>query len=122
MLNGDGTPWIHSFAHGRTIYHLRYDAAAVRAALRRTQDANILNVLVRLDAQAEINEVELEKLVRYVSNRTGDGIRAITRTVQRRGNNGAPGRRRNGVNGAWPTVRIRARNSPARHLTRRGYR
>jgi hypothetical protein len=82
MLNGDGTPWIHSFAHGRTIYYLRYDAAAVRAGLRRTQDANILNVLVRLDAQAEINEVELENLVRYVSKRTGHGIRAITRTVQ----------------------------------------
>jgi hypothetical protein len=82
MLRGDGTPWIHSFAHGRTVYHLRYDAAAVRAALGRTQKANVLNVLLRLDAQAEINEVQLEKLVRYVSNRTGHGIRAITRTVQ----------------------------------------
>ena len=40
MLNGDGTPWIHSFAHGRTVYSLRYDAAAVRAALKRTRDAN----------------------------------------------------------------------------------
>ena len=82
MLRGDGTPWIHSFAHGRTVYHLRYDAAAVRAALRRTQDANLLNVLLKLDAQAEINEVELEKLVHYVNKRTGHGIRVITRTVQ----------------------------------------
>ena len=82
MLRSDGTPWIHSFAHGRTDYHIRYDAAAVRAALGRTQNANVLNVLLRLDVQAEINEVQLEKLVRYVSKRTGDGIRAITRTVQ----------------------------------------
>jgi hypothetical protein len=31
MRRADGTPWIHSFAHGRTIYDLKLDAAAVRA-------------------------------------------------------------------------------------------
>jgi hypothetical protein len=82
MVSGDGTPWIHSFAHGRTVYHLRYDAAAVRAALKRARDADVLNVLLRLDAQAEINEVELEELVNYVNKRTRRGIRVITRTVQ----------------------------------------
>jgi hypothetical protein len=41
-----------------------------------------LNVLIKLDAQAELNEFELEKLVRYVKKRAGHGIRVITRTVQ----------------------------------------
>jgi hypothetical protein len=82
MLNGDGTPWIHSFAHGRTVYHLRYDAAAVRVTLKRAPDAEVLDVLLRLDAQAELNEFELEKLVAYVKKRTGHGIRVINRAVQ----------------------------------------
>jgi hypothetical protein len=82
MRTGDGTPWIHRFAHGRTVYHLRYDAAAVRAVLRRTQDADVLSVLLRLEAQAVINEVELEELVHYVHKRTGRGVRVIKRTVQ----------------------------------------
>ena len=51
-----------------------------RLGERRMQ--TLLNVLLKLDAQAEINEVQLEKLVRYVSKRTGHGIRVITRTVQ----------------------------------------
>jgi hypothetical protein len=34
MRRADGSPWIHSFAHGRTIYDLKYDAHAVRAAVR----------------------------------------------------------------------------------------
>ena len=29
MRRDDGTPWIHSFAHGRTVYELKYDAGAV---------------------------------------------------------------------------------------------
>jgi hypothetical protein len=82
MLNGDGTPWIHSFAHGRTVYQLRYDATAVQAALGQAKDNEVLNALLRLDAQAEINEVELERLVRYARKRTGHGIRVITRTLQ----------------------------------------
>ena len=33
MRRADGTPWIHSFAHGRTIYELKHDAASVRKAM-----------------------------------------------------------------------------------------
>src|SRR4029077_6227860 len=33
MRRADGTPWIHSFAHGRTLYELKHDAASVREAL-----------------------------------------------------------------------------------------
>ena len=35
MRRADGTPWIHSFAHGRTIYELKHDAASVRKAMER---------------------------------------------------------------------------------------
>ena len=33
MRRADGTPWFHSFAHGRTIYALKLDVAGVRNAL-----------------------------------------------------------------------------------------
>ena len=35
MRRANGVPWIHSFAHGRTIYELRFDAAAVRKAMQQ---------------------------------------------------------------------------------------
>ena len=35
MRRADGTPWIHSFAHGRTIYELKLDAATVRKAMEK---------------------------------------------------------------------------------------
>jgi hypothetical protein len=82
MLEADGTPWIHSFAHGRTIYRLRYDAASVRKLLDQIADADVLNMLTRLDAQAEISETELEDLARYVKQRTSTGIRTILRNVR----------------------------------------
>src|SRR5262249_18198876 len=36
MRRADGTPWIHSFAHGRTVYDLRLDAGAAEAALAQS--------------------------------------------------------------------------------------
>ena len=35
MWDGDGPPFINSFAHGHAIYQLRYDAAAVQARIAR---------------------------------------------------------------------------------------
>ena len=34
LRRSDGTPLIHSFAHGRTVYELKLDAAAVRVGDR----------------------------------------------------------------------------------------
>jgi len=33
MRGSDGVPWVHSFAHGRTVYELKYDAPAIEAAV-----------------------------------------------------------------------------------------
>ena len=35
MRQPDGKPWIHSFAHGRTTYALRYDFRSAKAAIGR---------------------------------------------------------------------------------------
>jgi len=37
----DGTPWIDSFAHGRTVYELKYDAAAVRSAIQKADKTEV---------------------------------------------------------------------------------
>ena len=34
MRRADGTPWINSFAHGRTVYELKYDFRAASDAIR----------------------------------------------------------------------------------------
>jgi hypothetical protein len=46
MRRRDGTLWVHSFAHGRTTYELRHDAASVEAALRATDPKEIADRLL----------------------------------------------------------------------------
>ena len=38
MRRGDGTPWINSFAHGRTVYELKHNSSTVRAAMDQAAD------------------------------------------------------------------------------------
>ena len=75
MIGGDGVPFINSFAHGHTIYRLRYDATAVRARLAAATDA--VPALVRLVGMAELDAVELTALVQEAARRGGAGVRDI---------------------------------------------
>ena len=67
MLRGDGTPWIHSFAHGGASYELKYDAAAVRAAIERS--AEPIEILAKLVVRADLDEVEEKQLIDDVAKR-----------------------------------------------------
>jgi hypothetical protein len=41
MLRADGTAWINSFAHGRTVYELKLDATAATCAVEKaTKEAS----------------------------------------------------------------------------------
>ena len=75
MIGGDGVPFVHSFSHGRTVYKLRYDAAAVRVRIGRA--VNALMELIRLSGQAELDAVEISALVHEVSTLTGTGVRDV---------------------------------------------
>jgi hypothetical protein len=44
IRRSDGSLWIHSFAHGRTTYELKYDAASVGEVLKATPNADLVNV------------------------------------------------------------------------------
>jgi hypothetical protein len=82
MRRADGTPWIHSFAHGRTVYDLKLDASAIRAAMAAAGEGEAVAVLVELLQQAAVEPTEEEDLIVYAKEFTGVGMRVITRTIK----------------------------------------
>jgi len=77
MRRDDGTPWIHSFAHGRTIYKLKHDATSVREAMEKAEKGDVVRTFTRLDAAADLDEVELAELRQLAKELSGIGLRVI---------------------------------------------
>jgi hypothetical protein len=77
MLRPDGTPWIHSFAHGRAIYGLRLDGRAIRAGIEKAPDQTVVDTFVKLALAADLDPVEWETLVDYTAQRARIGVRAV---------------------------------------------
>jgi hypothetical protein len=82
MRRADGTPWIHSFAHGRTVYDLKFDAAALRGALDKAPVAEVADLFVRMALSGDLSPDELEELRDFVADRAGVGKRAIERKLK----------------------------------------
>ena len=80
MRRADGTPWIFSFAHGRTDYELQQSTGAIEATLRGAADADLLATFVRLAPGLEA--YDRLRLRDVVSKRTGVGVRAIDQAVK----------------------------------------
>ncbi|HJZ31183.1 MAG TPA: hypothetical protein VKF35_08760 [Hyphomicrobiaceae bacterium] len=72
MRRTDGTPWIHSFAHGRTFYELKHDAAGVRKAMENAAKDDVVRTFARLVVTADLDEVELAEL-RHLAKETFGG-------------------------------------------------
>jgi hypothetical protein len=75
MRGADGAPWIHSFAHGRTTFKLKYDADAVRIRIERAHDP--INALVKLALSADLDEVETKQFIDQVARRASVGVTAV---------------------------------------------
>jgi hypothetical protein len=82
MRRADGMPWINSFAHGRTTYELKLDAAAIRAAIAAADVGDVAAVLAELLTQADVEPPEQDALVTYAKERTGAGKRMIERQIK----------------------------------------
>ncbi len=82
MMRADGTPWIHSFAHGRTTFELRYDAGAVEAAISVAAKADAVGTFLRLVVMADLNPQELERLRNLVAAHSGTGVRTLDRMIK----------------------------------------
>jgi hypothetical protein len=77
MRRADGTPWIHSFAHGRTIYELKHDAGSVRKAMDNVAKDEVVTTFVRLVVTADLDEVELAELRPLAKKLSGINLGAI---------------------------------------------
>jgi hypothetical protein len=87
MRRPDGTPWINSFAHGRTTYELKLDAIAAHKILKQTSDDDVLPTFIELALTADLNDSELEGLRNLTAERTGTtktAVSAALRAAQRR--------------------------------------
>jgi hypothetical protein len=77
MRRTDGSMWIHSFAHGRTVYELKLDAAAVRALLERAGKEVVAKLFIELAMAADLDDGELEQLRNFVAEKTELGRRTL---------------------------------------------
>jgi hypothetical protein len=82
MQRDNGTVWIHSFAHGRTVYELKHDAAAVEAALNKTAVGEVASVFVRMALTADLGADELDRLCDLAGERAKIGKRAISEKLK----------------------------------------
>jgi hypothetical protein len=82
MRRSDGSVWINSFAHGRTVYELKYDYGAVKAALERTPKDEIADLFVRLALEADLDDDEVENLRNITSEESGITKTALGRKLK----------------------------------------
>jgi hypothetical protein len=77
MRRADGTMWINSFAHGRTVYELKYDYRSVAAALNKASAEEVAEVFVRYVLSGDLGEDEIERLRILASQIGGIGKRFL---------------------------------------------
>ena len=82
MRRADGMPWIHSFAHGRTIYELKHDAASMRKAMEKAEKSDVVATFARLAVAADLDRVELAELRQLANELSGIGLRVIDTTLK----------------------------------------
>jgi hypothetical protein len=82
MRRADGSVWINSFAHGRTVYELKNDFAAAHAGLEKSTSSEVPDELVRLVRSADLDAVELEELRNMACEKTGITKHAMGRKIR----------------------------------------
>jgi hypothetical protein len=82
MRRADGTPWIYSFAHGRTIYELKHNSASVRASMQAMADNAAVRTFLKLALAADLGDDELEQLRNEAAKRSGLTKRTITQMLK----------------------------------------
>ena len=83
MQRADGALWIHSFAHGRTVYDLRYDAGAVAAAIRAAPKDAMVETFLRLLPLAALEPDEETQLRDLVCELARVKVRPLDQRIKR---------------------------------------
>jgi hypothetical protein len=81
MRGDDGGLFIHSFAHGRTLYRLRRDARSAKAAITQAPVDGLIDYAMAILAATEMEADELEDFVTNVAKAAGIGVRAVKARV-----------------------------------------
>ena len=82
MRRADGSLWIHSFAHGRTIYELKHDAAAIRKAITAAAKEEAVEVFVSMAVDADLDAVETEELRNQAAKIAGINKRTVSTVLK----------------------------------------
>ena len=77
MRRADGTPWIHSFAHGRTIYELKHDATSVRKAMEKAAKDEVVATFARLAVVPTSTRSSWRSCGSWPRKLSGVGLRVI---------------------------------------------
>jgi hypothetical protein len=80
MRRPNGALWIHSFAHGRTIYELKPDARAARVAVEQAHDPD--KTFLDLALSGDLDEAEIEHLRNQAAKRSGSGKRMLSNMLK----------------------------------------
>lgn len=81
MQRANGDLWIHSFAHGRTTYELRYDAVSLSTILAGIADNRVVKALLDLLPRTEISAPDLELIRNAVCQRGDIGKRVLNQAI-----------------------------------------
>jgi hypothetical protein len=82
MRRADGTPWIHSFAHGRAVYELKHNNTSVRAAMDKAADNAVVQTFLALVPLADLDDQEIELLRNEAAKRSGLAKRTISQMLR----------------------------------------
>ena len=82
MRRADGAVWIHSFAHGRTVYELKRDYAAAEKAINDADPEDVPDVYVRVVLAADLTGAERQRLREIAAKRSGVGKRPLDEHAQ----------------------------------------
>jgi hypothetical protein len=77
MRDDEGGLFIHSFAHGRTIYRLRHDARSAKASIAQMPKDGLVDYAMAILAQAEMEADELAEFATALAKAAGIGLRAV---------------------------------------------
>ena len=72
-----GRVFIHSFAHGRTLFDLKHDIHSATAAIEKAPKPHAIDILCEVVASAELEQDELVRLIDAGRGVSGVGVRAI---------------------------------------------
>lgn len=85
---------VHSFAHGRAIYHLKMDLPMVKAILAKSTKETVISDFVSAADLAQLEPEDMERLKADVVKTAGVGVRVVNRSLSDRKKQTAEEKRR----------------------------